>query len=291
LQNFEKVALEKYESIEKVLTGVQERINSFEKAEKNEKNGVDKTFKNLEKVALEKYEKSERVLTEVQERINSLEKTQKNEKNGVEKNLQNFEKVVLEKFEKVEKVITKSEERIALLENAEEKIVLKKVDEVEILQCEFNLTPKLQAKFQLADNLKTALSRLSKPGYILAKQSIPKLKKSKFSFKIGKSDWIMVGITTNKYFNEDYVIYNPANFGYSHDGKFYLETLSPSNYSQYKEGDQVSFTCDLSTGLIQVDLNGKFIGSHTISKTHLESETFYPYLYTNNNSGLGATFI
>jgi len=201
---------------------------------------------------------------------------------------QNFEKTMLEKFGKIEEILARTEIRMTQLEERVSKI---QKEEPEIIDWKFNLTPELQAKFQVTNGSKTALSLKSNPNSIFATQPLSKGKTFKFSFLIGKSNWVMVGITTEKQLNKDLAYQDPAAFAYSHDGKFCLSGSSQGSYSKYKEGDRVSFTCDMGTGKVQVFLNDSSIGTHEISKENLESNVFYPFLYTNCNSDVGATFV
>ncbi len=195
---------------------------------------------------------------------------------------QNFERMIFERLEKLEEILTRNEIRMDQLE---------KISKIQERDWEFNLTPELQTRFKVTNGLKTASSLTNSAGSILAKQSLTKGKTSKFTFLIGKTNWIMVGITTEKQLNRDLAHHDPAAFAYTHTGNFFIDKTSQLGYLSYKEGDQVSFICDMETGKIQVFLNNNLIGNHEISKQDLESNIFYPFLYTNLDAGGGATFI
>ena len=245
-------------------------------------------------------------LTRLENQVNKLSAKMlkfENEKNIPLDAFQNFEKTILEKFGNIEEILARTEIKMAQIE---EKILerQKKDEEVEV-DWKFNLTPELQTKFKVTNDSKTASSLLNSASSILARQSLPKGKISKFTFLIGKSNWIMVGIALDTNYaygeSEEYEKYqksqkyeeyhDPVVFAYSNDGQFFFNSNGTGAYSQYKEGDRVSFICDMETGKIQAFLNNNLIGNHEISKQELESNIFYPYLYTTNNVGIGATFI
>ncbi len=156
---------------------------------------------------------------------------------------------------------------------------------------EFYRYSEMKTRFKLSNDFKTASSLGETPCAILAKQFLPKRKTSKFTFLIGNSSWIMVGITTENYLDRGFGFNDPAAFGYAHNGDVYRGGNQQDQTSKYKQGDQLSFTCDMKTGKIQVFLNNNLTCNHTISKQNLESYSFHPFIYTNSNSGVGATFI
>ncbi len=201
---------------------------------------------------------------------------------------QNFEKTILEKFGKLEEILARTETRMNQLE---EKMAKIQPDEAKVSEWKFHLTPELQTKWKLTNDSRTASSLTNGASSILATEALPKGKTSKFSFRIGKSNWVMVGVTTEKQANKGLAYQDPAAFAYSHNGHFYISSNGTGNYSKYDEGDRVSFTCDMETGKVQVFLNDNSIGTHEISKQNLESNKFYPFLYTNCNADTGATFI
>ena len=188
--------------------------------------------------------------------------------------LADFQKTVLEKLDTMDK-------RIAKLEDSS-------IHKPEPFS--FNTTGKFGSYYTFTNGNRTAIATTSSPYSVFGRTPIPKDKKVKFTFLIEKETWIMVGIAPHTALENSLAYSDKFTLACATDGNIYKNGAASGRKLQtFKAGDKITYLVDLQAAELSIELNGAFCLKETLDKSAIASHEFYPFLYTNIQTGAGAT--